>query len=270
MTDSTDNKEEKVFEFDRLQIFCGLPYKIHTNNENSVITIIQPKVRDIVNIGEKEFYSTLYTFVGNTTMYRLNLWKVGVDWNDITDYELFCMFIKSINSNIAKLLFAEDIDFESFELYQKKINEDEEPQTTLYSEKMHLEISEDIYKEIREYLRLMFNVYPKIEFATNKATKLAIIREEEDNIRYEKFHNKNPNKSTLQPLISFALNHPGFKYNLEQLLDIGIYQFMDAVQRLQVYESTRAMFSGMYSGFADFSKTDKNLFNFARDLDTKE
>ena len=38
------------------------------------------------------------------------------------------------------------------------------------------------------------------------------------------------------------------------------------IQRLQIYESTRALFGGMYSGMCDLSKVDPNEFNFMRDV----
>ena len=42
--------------------------------------------------------------------------------------------------------------------------------------------------------------------------------------------------------------------------------FIDSVQRLQVYESTTALLRGMYSGFMDTSKIDKEQFNFMREI----
>ena len=74
-------------------------------------------------------------------------------------------------------------------------------------------------------------------------------------------------KSMLLPLVSSCINHPGFKYKLNELREIGIVQFMDSVQRLQIYESTVAINSGLYSGMCDLSKVDKKLFNFMRDID---
>lgn len=41
---------------------------------------------------------------------------------------------------------------------------------------------------------------------------------------------------------------------------------MDSVQRLQIYESTCALMSGMYSGMCDMSKVPKEQFNFMREL----
>ena len=38
------------------------------------------------------------------------------------------------------------------------------------------------------------------------------------------------------------------------------------IQLLQMYESTRALFGGMYSRMCDLSQVDKNEFNFMRDV----
>jgi len=39
----------------------------------------------------------LYIFIGNPTTYRLALWKANIDWNKISDYELFLMLYKTID-----------------------------------------------------------------------------------------------------------------------------------------------------------------------------
>ena len=250
------------FEFDRLKMYFGEPYTIET--ETCELKINQPTIGDILEFGETGFYSMLNTFVANTTSYRLQLWDMGVDWNKISDYELFCMLIKGLDKNATYLLFG-DLDFQSFDLFTKKIDDTEV--LTLYSRDENIEINEETYRCISEYLRLMFNIYPKVEKAKGKATKEAIIGEDRMNLEFEKKKNKNKSKSILLPLVSSCINHPGFKYKLNELREIGIVQFMDSVQRLQIYESTVALNSGMYSGMCDLSKVDKKLFNFMRDID---
>lgn len=250
------------FEFDRLKMYFGEPHNIKT--ETYTIQINQPTIGNILDIGEKDFYSMLNIFVSNPTSYRLQLWDMGVDWNKITDYELFCMLIKGLNKKITSLLFG-DIDFQCFELYSKKLN-DEEEVLTLYNQEQEIEIDEETYLHIAEYLRLMFNIHPKVEKAKGKATKEAIIDEDRMNLNIEMKKNKGY-KSMLLPLVSSCVNHPGFKYKLNELREVGIVQFMDSVQRLQIYESTVALNLGMYSGMCDLSKVDKKLFNFMRDID---
>jgi len=256
-----DNKRQNnapKFEIDKLKMYFGETYIIECESEN--IQIFQPTIGDILYFGEKDFYAMLNMFVLNPTSYRLQLWKMGIDWNTISDYELFCMFVKSLPTDSTKLLFG-DLDFTLFNLYSKKIEED--TVVTLYNKEQDVEIDENTYMCIAEYLRLMFNIYPKVEKAKNKATKEAMIWEDELNLAHNK---KESNKSMLLPLVSACVNHPGFKYKLEDLKDMGIVQFMDSVQRLQIYESTISLMHGMYSGMIDTKGISHDALNFMRDI----
>ena len=72
--------------------------------------------------------------------------------------------------------------------------------------------------------------------------------------------------TSLIQMISFALNHPGFKYKKNELREVTYIEFMDSIKRLQVYESTKALTQGSYSGFCDVSKVPKEEFNFMRKI----
>ena len=150
------------------------------------------------------------------------------------------------------------------QLMQLNEKDSNEYKPYLYDEENDFVLNESEYMEIAEYIRTLLNIHPKVEKAKGKTTKQWMIDEDRMNMvqRDEK------NTSTLLPLISACINHPGFKYKLQELRDVGIYEFMDSVQRLQIYESTRALLGGSYSGFADMSKVPKEQFNFMRELHT--
>lgn len=243
------------FDIDRLQLYLGEPFKL-----NEKITVLQPTVGDLIRFGEKEAYSVVHVFTANTTSYRMILWDMDprVDWCKITDFELFQMLCPTLNQAQTSFLFG-DIDFSKLQRYQKQIGED--VSIVLYDPEQDLEIDENMYKKLAWYVRSMFNIYPKIEFGKGRATKEALI--DEDRLNYER-HKNDPYSSTLLPLISTCLNHPGFKYTKSELVNVGIVEFMDSVQRLQIYESTRALYTGMYSGFVDTSKIPKEQFDFMR------
>lgn len=260
-----NNIEKITHDFDELKMYFGKPFDVGNG-----MTIYQPTIGQILNIGEEKFYSTLYIFVGNPTMFRLQLWDMGVDWNKITSYDLFMSTITGINKEVSDLLFG-DFDFSSFALYGKnieQINDDGETEIiqipTLYSQSLDIEISKDDYTLISEYLQVMFNIHPKVEKAKGRATKEAII--EEDRMNLAMRQKEKQSGSILLPLISSCLNHPGFKYKLNELEDVGICYFMDSVQRLQVYESSTAVMKGMYSGFVDGSKIKPENYNWMRSL----
>lgn len=265
-------KEQSLFEYDELKMYFGEPYKVTDN-----ITITQPSIGDILNFGDSKFYSIVSMLCANTTSFRLQLWDMGVDWNEISDYELFCNLIKGLKSEDTSLLFG-DLDFTKFELFYDKEKEGNVLINILRDENGNISdefeyenaiiIDEFVYLKIVDYLRHMFDIHPKNEFAKGKATKMAIIDEERINqqIEQKKKKNDSSSKSPLLPLISSMVNHPGFKYKKNELKEVGIVEFMDSVKRLQTYESTIALLRGMYSGMIDTSKINKEEFNWTRSL----
>lgn len=253
----------KESEIDALKLYFGEPFVIQNDIHNDII-INQPTIGDIIKNGEKQIYSAVNTLIANPTMYRMQLWDLGVDWNKVSDFSLFCMLAPSVDSESTKLLFG-DLNFQLFQLQQTQ-NEDEETSFYLFNEEQNVQIDETAYLQMASYLRAMFNTYPKVEKARGKSTKEWMI--EEDRMSFEQ-HKNDVYKSTLLPLISTCLNHPGFKYKKNELREVGIVEFMDSVQRLQVYESSTALLKGIYSGFVDASKIDKNELNFMREISLK-
>lgn len=251
------------FEVDALQLYFGEPFSIPSESAND-ITIFQPTIGDIIHEGEKKVYSGLYTLIANPTMYRLQLWNMGIDWNNLTDFNLFCMLAPTLSIENTRLLF-DDLNFQLFKLYQDK-DEDDNTYFFLYNNDQNYLIDESTYQILSLYLKTMFNIFPKVEKAKGKATKESIIWE--DRMNFE-LHKNDNYKSTLLPLISSCLNHPGFKYKKNELKEVGIVEFFDSVQRLQVYESSTALLKGIYSGFIDASKINKDELNFMRDLSQK-
>lgn len=251
--------EQKKYIFDKLQMYFGEDYKIADG-----IVISQPSIGDIMRFGEANFYDMLNPFIINPTAMRVALWQQKIDWTTITDYELFYQLILQLKLTPDKtsIIFG-DLDFSKFNLYERQNEVDGEiiKDIVLLNHEQKVIIDEDIYSHISSYLRTMFNIFPKVEKAKGKTTKEWMIEEDIQNSQ-----NKKPIESNLLSMISFCLNHPGFKYKKNELKDLGIVEFNDSVQRLLVYESTSSLMKGMYSGFVDTSKIDKKEFNFMRDF----
>ena len=109
----------------------------------------------------------------------------------------------------------------------------------------------------------MFNTFPKVERAKDKTTKEWMIEED-----IQKLKSQPVQSSKLLAMVSFCLNHPGFKYKKSELKDLGVIEFYDSVQRLLVYESTSSLMKGVYSGFVDTSKIENKEFDFMRDFNS--
>lgn len=251
------------FDFDLLGLYFMKPYKLMCG-----LTVHQPTIGDIVEFGEKEFFTILNAFISNTTSYRLLLWENGVDWNKVKDFELFSTLIRALDKDSTKLLFW-DIDFSKLEAFPLETVDPDACPFVLKDVHTGLEINEYSYFELADYLRTMFDIWPKIEKTRRKSTKEAIIEEEKINRATAKKQGVKQ-QSVLMPLISGCVNHPGFKYSASELKAVGIYQFMDSVRRIGAYEQSVALLHGGYGGFADLSKVDKSLLDFMRDLTAKK
>lgn len=257
-------KRYPEIEFDRLQMYFGMPYTINLPSAEGSITISVPTMRILIELGEKRFLQTINIFTTNTTEYRLVLWDAGVDWNEISDFELFCMLYKQIDSEVSKQIFK-DINFDDFELFKKTEGENEV--IVLYNEKLNIEINEEVYQHIAQYLRIIFRIDPQEKITKDKFLKdMYIQKDRREAIRRKKKTEEEGNNASIQPLISACVNHPGFKYKLNEVLDMGIYEFYDSVGRLNVYESTTAVLKGMYSGMVDSKAFKPEDFNFMKEL----
>ena len=267
------SSKKKEYSFDKLALLFMEDYEVKG------IKISQPTINDILRVGESNFYQALSPFLYNSTSIRVMLWEAGIDWCNVKDIEVFDILnnIQKQNKEILRQVIGDevdkrenplnilfkDIDITTFNLYKEKAKEENsEEKLYLYSHTYDIKLYEEDYMEIAEYIREMLNIHPKVEKAKGKTAKRWMIDEDKMNA----LHRDEKNTSTLLPLVSACVNHPGFKYKLQELREVGIYQFMDAVQRLQIYESSRALLQGSYSGFCDTSKVPQDNFNFMRDI----
>lgn len=253
-------KSKQEYHFDKLKMYFGEDYTING------ITISIPTIGDILEIGEARFYQAVSPFLNNPTSIRVLLYDVfKMDWNKTKDIEVFYIMLQMVKDKEPLKLLFKNISFEDFKLINAKKNEFEKDYKwlALVSPSQNILIYEDQYLEIAEFIRDMLNVHPKTEKAKGKTTKHWMLQE--DRMKAEQNQNEE-NKSTLLSLVSACVNHPGFKYKLEELKQVNICQFMDSVQRIQKYEQGVAAMHGIYGGFVNAKDIPQDLINFMSDL----
>ena len=252
-----------TLDVDRLKILFGDPLVIDEDGVRGTVTVKQPKINDILAIGESRFYSNLSILVGNPTQFRLMLWEAGIDWNTTSDFMMFILMYKQLEPDVVSLLF-DNIDFEKFETYER-IKEDGEAETYLYNEETDTEITELVYQRFHQYLQNVFNMKPEREVTRQRMLKEAWIRK--DKVELKQKQKKGENSSfSFVPLISTYINHPGTKHTLQELRDVGVGEFFDSLKRIQIYEQATAILKGMYSGFVDSKNVDPSSYDFMKDI----
>lgn len=246
---------DKVIEIDELKLLFREPYKI-----NDKITLYQPTIGDIVQMGERQYYNMVHTLTSIPSDMKSQLWDMGIDWEELSDFDFFIMLTRQLTSEQTHLLLG-NIDLSKLTIAQNTQN----GEIVLKDENSDLIIDKLIYMKITEYVRKLHSITPKVEKASNKSTKKILIELDRQKIARA---SQERYTSQLKNLISAMMRFPGFKYKMSELKQCGLYEFMDSVQGAQVYVSSTALLSGSYSGMIDTSKIPKEQFNWMRSLST--
>lgn len=243
-------------------IYMGRPYVLDLEGAEGKITLHIPTVGEIVDLGDDDFYGSLYYIIGNTTMFRALLWDLKMDWNEISDFQMFCLLYKGIDPKVSQMLLGFDVS--QFKMYEKALKgEEDSKEVILYNPDLHIEINEKVYTYIQQYYQFVFQIVPEDKFTDDKILKRWWIQKDKREAKLNKDKNKD---ASLQPLISSLVNHAGFKYNLEELSNVNIAFFYDAVKRLQIFEECTALLKGEYSGFIDKSKIPTTATDWMQDF----
>lgn len=251
---SLNKSNNSLFEYDELKMYFGEDYWV-----TDKIKVMQPTIGQIVEWGEKEYYSMIHTLTCIPSDMKSQLEDIGINYMEISDFELFILLSHGLTPEQTGIILG-DLNLSNFIQCINKEN----GELCLYDKDEDIVIDKFVYIKMIDYIRKLHNIKPKIQKAYNETTRQILIKLDRERIEKNK---KEPYKSQLKELISAMMRYPGFKYKKNELKECGLYEFMDTVQGAQIYVSTTALLSGMYSGMIDTSKIDKKEFNWMRDLD---
>lgn len=238
-------------EVDELQLYFGDDYVINNN-----IKITQPRIGQVVDYGEAQYFSMVHTLTAIPSDMKSQLWDMGLDWTEVDDFELFMMLVQTLTPDRTSILFG-DLNFSNLKPFKNSQNGD----IVLADKETGIIIDKMIYLRIMSYLRKLHNITPKVEKAANKITKKVLIEEDRQKILLAKDKSF---KSYLLPLISAIKVKQG--YTKDYVRNMGLYEFFDDVARAQVISNADHLLNGAYSGMMDLTKVNKQEFNWMREL----
>lgn len=239
-----------ILVMDELALYFGDPYVV-----NDYITITLPKIGELVKYGERQYYTMISTLSAIPSEMKSQLWDMGLDWTQITNFQLFMMLAPTLPKEKTAILFG-DINFQALRVFENKANDT----VVLHDPVTGVTIDELAYGKIHAYLCAAHNLTKKVEKAANEFTKKFMIEEDRQKLQYNA---KQPPKSFLRPLVSAVKCRMG--YTLDYVKNMGLYEFMDDVERLQIIVNTDALLSGAYSGMMDTKKIPKKNFDWFRE-----
>ena len=116
---------------------------------NDKITIHMPSVGDIIDYGEQKYFQLVYLFCSTSSDYKAQLDSVGIDWQKISDFEMFRqLFIGNKDQDMSILLG--DMDTSGFMMAKDNIS----GEIVLHNRLTDTRIDHVVYETISQYLWL--------------------------------------------------------------------------------------------------------------------
>lgn len=212
------------------------------------IALKHPTLNEISEYGEQRYFEMIHYLCSIPSDYMVELDEVGVDYEQVSDFEFFYTMTRNISKEESKILFG-DLDFQKFQWGYDKQNS--KPVMFYVEDDKTIVIDEITYKLIVEYISCIHNIEKKIVRAGNSHTKRYLIDKEK---RKRKRHKKEQFESILTNEVSALVNSEGFKYNYETIWNLPIYCFIDSLNRINKISNYKALMMGAYSGNVDTGK----------------
>jgi hypothetical protein len=241
---------------DELQLYRGKDFEVSPH-----ITLRQPTLEEICEYGEKTYYGTVFALTATSSDYKVQLYDMGIDYENISDYDFFVMMTRNVSTDDTKLLFGEGFDLSQYKpLYLKENDE-----IVLKNPNNDSVIDKITYTIIVDYLRKAHYLERHFDLAGNEYTKKWFVDHDRKMAARQK---KRPFESMLLPLISAMTNTSEFKYRFDDVWTLRIYPFMDAVRRVQKIKQYNNTMHGVYAGTVDLKKINQEELNWIGKLST--
>ena len=245
---------------DELKLYMSEDVKIANG-----IVLRCPKILDIVEYGENAYFSMAQTLCSTPSSMKVALDDMKLNYMKVEDFQLFMMLTQSLTPETTHLLLG-DLDLSKFKPHT--INNSEEV-ILVYegteNDESPIVISSIIYEVLVTYIRKMHGFKKQVDKAGNEITRRQLIRLARQDAEIAK--NK-PHESFLRPIISAVKCRQG--YSMDYIKQMGIFELMDDLSRLNVIVNADAALGGMFSGFVDTKKMDKTVLNWTRNIEDDE
>lgn len=204
-----------------------------------------PTIGEILE-DEQRYYSLTTSITATPYQYMVQLDDIGVDFTQITDYQLFMILFPSLAQGETKILFG-DIDLSDI-----KVDTDPNNGTPiLRSIKSNIIIDEFVYNQIAKSIRKINGLKRENRMPGNDEAKKFRLKLER---KKQKRNANKPYEPYLEKLVVALVNRPEFKYNYEQVDHLTIYQFNQSFEQIRRSIDFDNTMIGVYAGTVDTSK----------------
>ena len=220
------------------------------------------KIPTLGEIRDDEFNALYYTlttpFITTSTNFMVDLFDNGINFEDVSDWEICIKLISSmLNQNFDILFQTEKPCF--FQLRQSLEKCENISDSLFFIDELNgIIINKSSYKHISNLLCKINFVEKEHRKFVNKKTLTYVIEREKEKAKRK----KHKTDEGIDNLILAMVCDANFPYNFETINDITIYDFYASVRQIRhSFELNNVMRAG-YSGMLDLEKVSPNTLNF--------
>lgn len=221
---------------------------------NDDIHVLIPTVGEILDFGEDDYYTLVSTITAMPIDMMAELDDVGVDFTQISDYELFLIMFNGIKGSDTSLIF-DNLDLSGFEAAINKENDE----IVLFDKTTGIVIDRSIHNMIASALRKIHHLEKNTKRPGNDEAKAYLI----ERAKLKRKRKRRSRKSSeLEGLIVAMVNTEEFKYKFNEVKDLTIYQFNECVKQIIKKVDYNNRMIGVYSGTVDAKQISQDDLNW--------
>lgn len=213
-----------------------------------IVTNLSVRIPTVGEILEDEYtyYSITSALTATPYQYMVQLDDWGIDYTQITDYELFKILFPIYATYDLSLLFG-DLDTSDFGVYTDNSNGDQ----ILYSPSNDIAINELVYNDLANTIRKI-NLFEKVKSKPGNESARKYLLEKER--KRQKRNAKKEHEPYLEKMVIALVNTSEFPYDYDSCMNLSIYRFNQSLKQIQHKIAFDNTMIGVYAGTVDTSK----------------
>lgn len=204
-----------------------------------------PTVREILE-NEEMYYSIVSSLTATPFQYMVQLDDMGIDYTEVTDFELFKILFLMYTKSDLSILFG-NLKTSDFNLYLNQ----QDNQKIIYSPSNNIIINETVYNDLADTIRKI-NLFEKVKSKPGNESARKYLLEKER--KKQKRNAKKQNEPYLENMVIALVNTNEFPYNYDTCMDLSIYKFNQSFKQIQHKIAFDNTMIGVYAGTVDTSK----------------
>ena len=224
-------------------------YKI--NEDISVYIPTIGEIRGDCDEDEIGYQEMVNLFMVTSTNYMVELDNMGINFENISDWQLFGMLFSGLNGRNLSLLFGVD----AIANFQMQMCNEDNSIFYIIDEKANIKITQEEYEKISIILCKINNVTKEHRKFSNEFSRKHAIERLITVSKRNKERNKNSSSSYLDNYITALVCTADFPYNYETVLNVTLHDFIASIKQIKKKYSVDNYHLGIYTGNIDINKS---------------